>query len=243
MLATAMHIHEKGLRENNEDACFYDITPNGINYYIVCDGVGGMEKGEVASKLTCKIISDYIRVNPLVHPFDIYVKNLIENIDIEFDRYIISNPETKGMATTLVLLLLLKDQAVIAHIGDSRLYHIRNNQILFHTYDHSFVNDLVKKGIITEEESTNHPLKNVITRAIQGITTKPVKADIHVTSDIHSSDYFFLCTDGILESVDSNELVEILEAPDTNDLKMEKIRSACKIKSKDNYTAILVQVN
>jgi len=104
------------------------------------------------------------------------------------------------------------------------------------------VNKLIDNGIITEEEAKNHPQRNVITRAIQGNSIKLSKADIHVISDTQHGDYFFLCSDGILEGINSGDLVRILSSKNTDKNKINEIKKRCEIRSKDNFTAILVPI-
>ena len=234
-------IYEQGLRENNEDAyCCGKIDDT--QFFIVCDGVGGIQKGEVASNLACQTIANYIQKNKLSTSYEKYINDMIKFVDSEFDLYFLSDPQALGMGTTLALLILSGKQAIAAHIGDSRIYHIRKNKILFETRDHSLVNILIDNGIITKKEAENHPQKNVITKAIQGKIIKQDKADIQIISDIRQGDYFFLCSDGVLESIDSNELVQILASENMDEKKIGEIKKRCEAQSKDNFTAILVPV-
>jgi len=238
-------IHEQGLRENNEDAFRYGMVDENTSFYVVCDGVGGTQKGEVASMLACNVVADHLKTHSYssILDYEQYIKQLVECLDQAFDHYIAECPEAKGMGTTLVLLILFPGRSVVAHIGDSRIYHVRNDQILYQSRDHSLLNELLDNGIISEEETESHPLKNVILRAVQGASVKRSKADSHVISQIAPGDYFFLCTDGILEGISSYELVMILDSsiPDTE--KVEEIKKRCMNFSRDNYTALLVPIH
>ena len=237
-------IHGQGLRENNEDSFCYGTVDENSSFYVVCDGVGGEQKGEVASLLVCDAVAGYLKTHLYSDSLDHeqYIMQLVACADQALDHYLVEHPEAKGMGTTLALLLLFPDQALAIHVGDSRIYHIRNNRILYQSRDHSLVNDLVENGIITEEETAFHPLKNVILRAIQGTCVKPAKAENKIINRIAPGDYFFLCTDGILEGISSNELVLILDSsvPDTE--KVEEINKQCANFSRDNYTALLVPI-
>ena len=233
---------EQGLRENNEDAFLCDNTNKNACFCVVCDGVGGSLKGEVASSLACRTVADYIRENELFSSHKQYVDKMVDAVDTAFDRYFDTHPDTVGMGTTLTLLLFFDNRAIAVHIGDSRIYHIRKNKIIFETRDHSLVNVLIDNKIITEEEAAYHPQKNVIVRAVQGKSVKASVADVHVISDICSGDYFFLCSDGVLESVNSNELIRILNSEITDEDKMNKIKNCCQANSRDNYTAVLIPI-
>src|SRR5690606_16489553 len=141
-------ISEEGKRPYNEDYLFADSNSG---FFIVCDGVGGSNKGEVASRKACEYFSESLK-NSSDFSLTGLEKALVQ-CENKFDEYTRQNPDAKGMATTLTLLKFLSGKAVIAHIGDSRVYHIRNGEILFQTTDHSFVNELVASGFLTPEEA------------------------------------------------------------------------------------------
>ena len=237
-------IREQGQRSNNEDYMIHgDLPENKGSFFAVCDGVGGANKGEVASELTCQSIKEFLQ-KEIPETYDQhYIDRMIDFVENEFDNYIDSHSEAQGMATTMALLILDADKAIIAHIGDSRVYHIRYNKILFKTQDHSLVNMFVKNGEITEEEALTHPQRNVIMRAIQG-KNKPTKADVKIieNKEIEKLDYFFLCSDGILETITDSILLQILCEEWDNIKKMNFIKEKCTEFSRDNYSAYLVQI-
>lgn len=237
------HVHGLGKRANNEDNLFPPpgLATAGDTLFMVCDGVGGSEKGEIASELACRSVSAYYQRHRITVSDDATVHNAIAFAQVEIERYGRTNPGSQGMATTLTFLHLHERGATVAHIGDSRVYHVRNRQVLWCTRDHSYVNDLIKAGVITEEQARTHPRRNVIVRALQGGDPE-THADIHHITDLAAGDYFFLCSDGILESVDENALLEILSAPTSDEGKMEQVRKLCETFSNDNFTAYLVPV-
>ena len=235
-------IHEQGLRENNEDAFLYKKINENTFCYIVCDGVGGSQKGEVASALTCKLIINYMTNNVLEEPFGQYVDMMIKYVHDEFETYQRENLDSEDMGTTLALLVFHGDKVIFVHIGDSRVYHIRGNEILFQTQDHSLVNELLKNKIITLEEALHHPQKNIIMRAIQAGNKPPAKADIHFSDDISEGDYFFLCSDGILEKLNHSHLLDILNSKNDDDEKIKQIKEFCEENSRDNFTALLIPI-
>jgi len=230
---SANFISELGKRNNNEDNCA--INPN--KTYIVCDGVGGSEKGEIASDIVVREFIKLYDTNP-----DIYANDAIKYVEAKLTNHINNHPETMGMATTLTLAQIKNDSIYVAWCGDSRIYQFRSGKIIFKTIDHSWVNEAIKAGIITEEEAINHPKSNVITRAIQG-QHKPVKIEDCLLTDIQIDDTFLLCSDGILESWNDDDLEAIFTSQKNIDAVMQKIKSECSINSRDNFTAIIFKLD
>jgi protein phosphatase len=147
------------------------------------------------------------------------------------------------MATTFSLLALFEEKAFIAWCGDSRVYHIRDGEILYKTADHSLVGTLVKSGEITEEEALAHPQKNIILRAVK-LEDEPVEAESHVIEDLQEGDYFMLCTDGLLENVTDKDLKFLLTQNDKGDIDLIKsFQQFCYNKTKDNYSMYLVKID
>lgn len=242
-IVAPLALHERGQRPNNEDNLFPSLgkTTSDDRLFLVCDGVGGADKGEIASALVCRSISHYFSQNRIALSDEQTINNAVGYAEIELERHIKAHPETSNMATTLTLLHLHDQGATVAHIGDSRIYHVRNGQICWRSQDHSYVNELVKSGIIGPEEARKHPKRNVITRALQGNKT-PVKADIHLIEDLREGDYFFLCTDGILEAFEESELMEVLGNQQSDLEKIAQIQKQGQAKSHDNFTAYLIQI-
>ncbi|MBN1200180.1 MAG: serine/threonine-protein phosphatase [Bacteroidales bacterium] len=238
-------LSEKGKRENNEDAIYPATSAATANdrLFMVCDGIGGAEKGEIASDLTIKTIAGYFQANQRKAIDESFIQNAVRHTQVQFDQYLVKNPHAKGMGTTLTLCCFSGNKAIIAHIGDSRVYHIRNGEIRFQTEDHSLVNSLVKNNIITPEEALTHPKRNVITRAIQGDSVSKAIPDITILDDLQPGDYFFLCSDGISEAISNATLCEILGSNLSNEGKTEEISNRCKEHSRDNYSAYLIQID
>ena len=150
----------------------------------------------------------------------------------------------KRMGTTLTLLCLHQGGATMAHIGDSRIYHIRPNErrILYKSRDHSLVYDLFMAGEIKQEEMDAYPRKNVITRAVMPGLERQPKADIVHTTDILSGDFFILCSDGILEQMSDRALVALLASGMTDAEIRQRLIEVTK-DNKDNHSAWLVRVD
>ena len=234
---TYITIHQKGKRENNED--FLKTLPS-QNIFMVCDGVGGSSKGEVASELACDTFEIFFSNNasPLSHEV---VNNALLFTEEAFENYIAQNPDSKGMATTLTFVGFYNNKAICSHCGDSRIYHVRDGNILFKTKDHSLVNELVASGYITENEAKTHPKRNQITRAIMG-TQNPTFIDTKVISEIQSNDFFLLCTDGILEGISEEDFLTLFqEGKQVSEIKQE-IETKCLQFSNDNFSAIIIKI-
>jgi len=236
------YLNELGSRSNNEDSIFPDSPSIEDRLFLVCDGVGGQDKGEVASKLICNYFPEYFSENQN----DIYDKEYLESglqfIEKQLKNHIKSHSECSGMASTLTLLYLSKkdNKALIGWVGDSRVYHIRDGEILFQTKDHSEVQSLIDMGEITEKEAEGHPRKNIITRAISGIN--PTRIDQKIIENIKPNDFFLLCTDGVLENLDTNIIKQwFLKENDPDKIRMLILNKATN-KTKDNFSMYLVKI-
>lgn len=242
---TALSICELGQRSNQED-CLYPDRGRGAfssDLYILCDGMGGHEKGEVASSTVCTVMSEYIAA----HAGDgkeFTEKDFQAALDAAYDRLdALDDDAVKKMGTTLTFIKFHEGGCFAAHIGDSRIYQVRPSTkgILFKTRDHSLVSDLVTIGEITEEEARTHRQRNVITRAIQPGQERRAVADIAHPSDIEPGDYFFMCSDGILEQMTDDNLVNILSMDSTDEKKRDIIARVTE-DNKDNHSAHIIRV-
>ncbi len=239
-------IHQKGQRDHNEDSIFpnEEIETTNTNLFLVCDGVGGHAKGEIASDLVCTQIDVYFSANQVSVSDGNVIDAAIKFVETKFDSYIVNHPEAAGMGSTLTLLHLHQQGATIAHIGDSRVYQFRGGKIHFRTKDHSLVQNLFDIGELkSEEEMVQHPRRNEITRAIQGASIQKTKADVTILSDIKAGDIFLLCTDGILESFNDRSLEAVFGEHDSIDTIAATISVQCAKTSNDNFSAYFVEVN
>lgn len=237
-------IWELGQRSNQEDSIYPEDVSSASSkgLFIVCDGMGGHDSGEVASSTVSKAIGTYIESN-YKEGCEFTEELFNKALDYAYDELdALDTGAAKKMGTTLTFLKIHGTSATVAHIGDSRVYHIRPGEgVMFVTSDHSLVNDLVKIGEITPEQARNHPRKNVITRAVQPHQEVRSKADIHHIEDILPGDYFFLCTDGMLEDISDDNLVFILSQDVTDEEKVRMLKRSSE-QSKDNHSAFLVHV-
>jgi PPM family protein phosphatase len=199
---------DKGmLRGNNQD---YVLSFRSSKYtlLIVADGMGGHNAGEIASKLAATTIRDFI--------FEKYIKyedkeELIRDAIIKSNSNIYleqnENEDLKGMGTTTTCCLILGNNLFIGHVGDSRAYIINSEGIRKITEDHSFVQELIKNGTITEDEAQKHPQRNLITRAVG--TEQNIVVDTKIES-INNKDIIMICSDGLTSYVNNEEICEIV---------------------------------
>lgn len=244
---------EIGLKDNQED--FLWPLPNAVTVtdrvFLMCDGMGGHDNGELASKTAATALGKYLTSHS--SPDGIVTKAMFERALAygydELDK--VDNGAVKKMGTTMTCLVLHRGGALVAHIGDSRVYHIRpsladehgRSGIIYQSADHSLVNDLLRSGEITEEEAADFPQKNVITRAMQPHLERRYKADILNIDDVQAGDYFFLCCDGVLEQLTNDMLGNILKDKTLDDnAKINAIKKVCDGKTHDNYTCWLIPV-
>lgn len=240
---------EIGRKDNQEDYLFPTNADESTRVFILCDGMGGHDNGEVASRTAGNALGEYLSSCKEVDipTFETGLGKAYDALDA------IDTNSIKKPGTTMTCLCLNEDSYLVAHIGDSRIYHIRPslyNQdskrggILYQSSDHSLVNDLLKAGELTEEEARDFPQKNIITRAMQPHLSKRYKADIYLFDDIKEGDYFFLCCDGILEQLSNEMLCEILADASLDDAeKLAKIKAVCDGNTRDNYTCWLVPID
>lgn len=223
------------VRKLNEDYAGY-IEEEEYKLYVVADGMGGHNAGEVASEMAVNAVKTYVKEN-----YKNEGSNVLENAILFANKKIYDKArggfEYKGMGTTLVAALVYGDNIIIANVGDSSCFGINDNSIIKITKDHSLVQELIDSGSITEEEGRNHPKKNVITRALG--TNNIVKIDIFKI-DMKIYDKYLLCTDGL-----SNEVLEEEILKETNDINdyntaCDKLVLLAKNRGgRDNITVLL----
>lgn len=156
-----------GQRPNNEDRLF--PLPGDVDeqtrLFLVCDGMGGADKGEIASQLVAQQMAEYVTTRQELVLDDQHLEQALVLVGEALKAYIRANSLVNRMGSTLALLQLHQQGATIAHLGDSRVFQIRNGEIIFQTKDHKQVNDMVEAGIITAHQAKTHPWRNRLSRA------------------------------------------------------------------------------
>ena len=239
---------EIGQKSNQEDTLFpdlYEVSENQRSF-IVCDGMGGHENGEVASNCVAETIGRITSSAPLCTTdemcelFEKALEEAYNRLDA-LDKY---DDGERKMGATLAFLAICSSGLLSAHIGDSRIYQLRSGKgVVFQTRDHSLVNELLASGDLDEKDAKNYVHKNVITRAIQPHQEYRAKASYNIISDVRKGDVFFLCSDGIVENIDNSELARLLLKKVGLKSRIESLNDECqKRKTHDNFSCYAFEI-
>lgn len=230
------------VRKNNEDACF--VIP-GSDVYMVADGVGGNNSGEVASRTAVEQIAGFVNDNDIRanttpdHIFE-YMAEAIGTANGAIYGLGKDQPQYRGMATTIVLAYLFRGEGYIGNVGDSRAYLYRDGELTRVTKDHTYVNELIDKGVITEAEAESHQQKNVITKALGAEPS--VEPDFYKLP-LHSGDVLVLCTDGLYGEVGEEHMLQVLSRNKSmNDTCADLVDLANQSGGRDNITVVCVGI-
>lgn len=224
------------VRKVNQDN-YYISEDDGL--FIVADGMGGHKAGEVASRMAIDTIRSEFKKAQRPKQLQQLIRLMYDCIDKANETVYataVKESDYSGMGTTLVVCCIFEDTAVIAHVGDSRGYIIRDGSIEQVTEDHSVVQQLINKGSITKEEARSHPQRNMITRAVG--TDKTVCVDTCVL-DIKKGDYILLCSDGLSGMIEDDEMLRILLRTESHQALIDK---ANDYGGRDNITVIILKV-
>lgn len=231
-------------REKNQDA-YYASKDLSLPLYMVADGMGGHNAGEVASTMAMNIIKNNFIANKelLTSKETIFelIKKSIEEANTKIYLKSLENDDCKGMGTTITLAYIFNKEVCIGHVGDSRAYLIRNDNVIQITEDHSYVNELIKIGSITKEEAINHPKKNMITRAVG--SSSVIEMDL-IAREYEEDDILLLCSDGLSNMLKDYEISQVFN-------KEKDIQKACETLAymanlrggHDNITVVAIKFN
>ena len=210
------------VRDHNEDSVTIVKNENGEILLAVADGMGGHKGGEIASSIAITHIGKRFTESSSVGTKEdaiSFLKEIVSEANMLLYRYTQENPESEGMGTTIVMALLTKDFLLYGNIGDSSGYAIKKGKMYKITNDHTLVNLLVKSGELTEEAAKNHPRKNVLMRALGANMT--VEMDVFdVERDVEG---IFLCSDGLTNMLDDEQINIVLNSNLTIDEKLQKL--------------------
>jgi len=222
-----------------------------LGLYVICDGMGGNNAGEIAGALAVHAIHAYLAESarhvkfPLIGPCNVTMSapanrlaSAIRSANEVVYRESWKKPDCAGMGTTVVAALVYEDTLAIAHVGDSRLYLIRKGKIQSLTIDHSWVAEQVLKGFITEEEAQRSPNRHIVTRAL-GVENS---VEVELTEvPVKSGDLLLLCSDGLTRAVHPNDILHILSgSEDLATMSDRLITMANSAGGDDNTTVIIV---
>ncbi|MEP6750340.1 MAG: protein phosphatase 2C domain-containing protein [Bacteroidota bacterium] len=243
ILAKFYYLNETGSKKNQED--FIWPAPRTVGkdnkIFIVCDGVGGSSKGEIASRLVAEYMGNALSKADISLLSIERINTLLEEARNVLKEYARTRQTGTDMATTFTLLALHADRAFIAWCGDSRVYHFRSGKVLYKTEDHSLVNSLVKAGEISETDAIVHPQKNVILKAIKA-DSPSIEAEGGWSLPVEDGDYFLLCTDGLLENWRDDAIADLLSSPHEDNVNLADLFQKKSLNNtRDNYSMYLVQ--
>lgn len=232
-------------RSNNEDSYFAKKYSDEISLYVVADGLGGYEGGEIASRLLTIKMSRYFEehLNDDLKDESIVSDILLTALDkINGEIYKMEKSSSKynGMGTTIVLVAVIYNKVYYLSVGDSRLYYISNdrNSIKQITEDDTYVNTLLKTNAIEQKDVENHPQKHVLTKAI-GVF-KDIKTELHVLNE--TSGYLLLCTDGLTNMLDNEAILQVLQMKKFENTADEYIKKANENGGVDNTTVVVIKL-
>jgi serine/threonine protein phosphatase PrpC len=233
-------------RENNEDKFdFYEPDEEPLlaargSVYLVCDGMGGHNAGQIASELAAKqFLHAYYHLGGTA-------QEAARHAILQAHHYIAEMaskiPSRYGMGTTLTALILKQDEGILAHVGDSRCYRLREGVFEQLSRDHTLVARLVEQGIITPEQARYHPQRNVIRQAV-GVAdpSEPLEPDIE-TFALQAGDLYLLCSDGLTDMVDDAEIEAIVREEPPTRAAWRLVDRALANGGRDNITVVLVRV-
>jgi PPM family protein phosphatase len=233
-------------RENNEDKFdFYEPDEEPLlaargSVYLVCDGMGGHNAGQIASELAAKqFLHAYYHLGGAA-------QEAARHAILQAHHYIAEMaskiPSRYGMGTTLTALILKQDEGILAHVGDSRCYRLREGVFEQLSRDHTLVARLVEQGIIPPEQARYHPQRNVIRQAV-GVAdpAEPLEPDIE-TFALQEGDLYLLCSDGLTDMVDDAEIEAILRDEPPTRAAWRLVDRALANGGRDNVTVVLVRV-
>lgn len=239
------------VREHNEDSMLIDVD-SGV--FVVADGMGGHAAGEVASAMASETVhrtlvgavdpdeTRLVREHESEDPADVLRERLryaMNQASIAIRRASEANPETRGMGTTLVVLVIDGDQAHLAHVGDSRAYLYRNGRLVRLTRDHTVVQQEIDAGRLTPELARLLPHKHILTQSVG--FHGPVEPDT-TTRAIESGDVFVLCSDGMTDPLDDDAIEKLVHDTPVDVLADTLVEAALKAGTEDNVTVVAVGI-
>lgn len=223
-------------RSSNQDYADFLETKD-FKIYVVADGMGGHNAGEVASKVAVEGIINFISNNFIAEDKNCILQRAIEKVNIDIFNLSESNEKYNGMGTTITACFQFEDKMIIANVGDSACFGLINKCLEKITKDHSLVQELLDLGTISEEEAANHPKKNIITRAVG--TSDKILVDIFV-QEKDKYDFYILCSDGLTNEVTKDNIVNAIYDTDNLDSASKNLIELAKSNGgRDNITVLL----
>ncbi len=244
---------DKGLRRStNEDSV---SVREDLRLFVVADGMGGHAAGEVASRAAVEGIVAFVEATTTISPDQTWPIPYDPELSMNANRLragfrmgnwrlaeqIAASPALRGMATTAVAVLIDGGTGTLAHVGDSRAYRLRDGQLERLTRDHSWVEEQIRVGDLSEQAARQHPWRNIVTRALSG--SEDLKVDVQEVA-LEPGDRLLLCTDGVFTVLDDDQISEVLRREtDLDQLCHALIQGANDGGGPDNVTAVVLEIN
>lgn len=234
-MISAARTHIGKVRASNQDAIL--VCPGKYGIYGVADGMGGHKAGDVASRIAVAVVEEKLRDE---QPSPQKLQSAIEEANYQIYQKQLNNPDYSGMGTTMTVIWEDQNRVLLGHVGDSRAYRIRQKGIGQISQDHSMVAEMVRQGLITDEEARVHPYRNIITRALG--TDSTVEVDV-AEWDKQEGDLYLLCSDGLSEYVREEGMLYILSRhPSLEESADVLLTMALEGGGRDNISLILAEV-
>ena len=231
------------VREQNQDSYYISEPLDKVQLFIIADGMGGYNGGEIASSLAVQSAKNYIENN--FESSDKDKESIIQLVAsaLEYANMVVyekskENEELSEMGTTMDICLIYNNKAYIGHVGDSRVYRIRKEFIRKLTQDHSYVQKLVKDGTITQEEAQHHPQKNMLMKALG--CNAFVEPDVMIKG-FQKDDILLMTTDGLTNLVSKDHLFETVKAENLEQVPKKLVEQANNNGGYDNITVIIIK--
>lgn len=257
IIEAAVKSNKGNVRQNNEDnfflngrtmalqdmdngATFSQQCKKPLQIYAVCDGMGGEEAGEEASCIAVESLAELYSALSLGMDTDVFKKWFIKTSDDIFQKY---RDNRRKSGTTIACCLWSNPNLYLAHLGDSRIYLFRNGELTRMTTDHSEVERMIKMGLITPEEASQHPKKHIISQYL-GISSADVQLDPCIVElpDFQNNDLLLLCSDGLTDMLNDNVLQQIIaKAEDVQQATELLVKYALKAGGHDNVTVLCIR--
>lgn len=230
------------VRQANEDAFCFGKLEQDAAWVVVCDGMGGVSGGQIASSTTSELVGKKIEkcYKPLMqmNSLENVMLSAITTANIIVHERALSDENLQGMGTTIVAVIIKDGLACIAHVGDSRAYLLNQSNIIQITKDHSLVQQMLDSGQITQEQFEHHPIKNIITRAVG------VKDKIDIDFDfiqLNDDETLLVCSDGLNGELEKEDILSIYQQTQFDDLIKTYIDAVNENGGKDNVTVVAVK--
>jgi len=252
MIAYEMHaLTDVGVRRDHNEDCVAVFPEHGLA--VLADGMGGYNAGEVASAMAIDVIGDYIKSASLdtvreqinaqtgYTEYSVLVRQAVEAANEAIHRTANTKDECAGMGTTVLVAALYGDRITAAHVGDSRMYRLRDRKLSHVTEDHSLIHEQVRRGLLTPDDARNSRIKNLVTRAL-GVDSG-VEPDL-VEDMVRVGDIYLLSSDGLTDVVSDEAIGHVLIEQHSHLPKAAKllVSMANKAGGPDNISVILVKV-